>query len=260
MSHCSEIVGIAHLCRLRSFCTQRWRVASEWSESSESAETLKLNGLAASFRGFDAPLVSCCCCCLLFVLFCSSTAPLFLSSAALANVDLDYCQSTVDFWAALITRWSNSSANLSAYKYIYNIYISVSLTQLIQVSRVGVLPDSFFIRSLSLYLRSIGNGTRLASSQGQAAAPRICCPCVRAKTRWYMCVTHVCYAKLALTITCIGECTVRCWNRVCQDNDLQLINHTNRLSKQPNIENTICQYHSYYCWVSLSQKEKLINC
>lgn len=71
------------------------KVAREWSESSES---LKLNGLAASFRGFDAPLVSCCsCCCLLFVLFCSSTAPLFLSSSALANVDLDYCQSTVDF-------------------------------------------------------------------------------------------------------------------------------------------------------------------
>lgn len=70
------------------------KVASEWSESSES---LKLNGLAASFRGFDAPLVSCFCCCLLFVLFCSSAAPLFLSSSALANVDLDYCQSTVDF-------------------------------------------------------------------------------------------------------------------------------------------------------------------
>lgn len=160
-------------------------MASEWSESSESAETLKLNGLAASFRGFDAPLVSCCCCCcLLFVLFCSSTAPLFFSSSALANVDLDYCQSTVDFWAALITRWSNSSANLSAYKYIYNIYITVSLAPLIQVSRVGVLPDSFFIRSLSLYLWSRPSGSpphMLSMRQSQNQMIYVCNTCVLCK-------------------------------------------------------------------------------
>lgn len=97
-------------------------------------------------------------------------------------------------WPRLLPKysWLLSTVNhalieqFSKYFCIYHTYISVSLALLIQVSRVGVLPDSFNIRSLSLYLWSIGNGTRLASSQGQAPPPPlcICWPCVRAKTRW----------------------------------------------------------------------------